>query len=92
MALKDHAHKHKWLSTQSSQHELEEKQAFFEEKVGKVVHIYHKNTFCSGFLADNVIAEIEGAIYAVTDDYKVWKRENKSNATWEPYEIKEEKQ
>lgn len=81
---------HKWLSSKEGTHELEIKQRFFEQNIGQVESIYHRNTFCSGFMADNVIAEINGAIYAVTDDWKVYKRENKQNATWQRYDYEKE--
>lgn len=71
----------KWTSSK----ELEEKQLFLERTVGPVEVIYQKNTFCSGFMADNIIAEIDGDIYAVTDGFKVFKKKSEPNAQWKEF-------
>lgn len=66
---------HKWLT--NSKDELEKKILHFKKETGLVPRsVYEKRHFCSGFAAENVVLEADGAIYAISDSFTIYKRKD----------------
>lgn len=82
MALRKNA---EWYGSKVNKDKLKEKLSFFEDKTNlKIVNYYDKGNFCSGFMKENVIIEVSGAIFAISDSMTIFKNEDNH---WEEYSV-----
>lgn len=80
LALRPNAN---WYGSKENQEQLQKKLAFFKKTTNyKIVNYYDKGNFCSGFAKEHVVIEANGCIFAISDDFTIYRNVNNK---WEEY-------